>query len=89
MLVLGPKHLEKLISMNDLALKYQFLGRYHEAAYLGAEILELKEEVFGPKHPITLVSMAHLISVYQSLGQHSEAAHLTRKLSSSRKRFSA
>ncbi|KAI0103841.1 P-loop containing nucleoside triphosphate hydrolase protein [Nemania sp. FL0031] len=71
--VLGPKHLNTLDSMADLALTYREQGRWREAELLGIQALEIMKTVLGPEHPDTLISMANLALTYWNQGRWREA----------------
>ncbi len=74
--VLGAKHPDTLISLNNLASIYQALGRLKEALPLFETGHRLKTEVLGAKHPDTLTSLNNLANIYQSLGRLKEALAL-------------
>jgi serine/threonine protein kinase len=73
---LGPDHPDTLLSMNNLAISYDKLGRYVEALGLREETLALQKGKLGPDHPDTLRSMHNLASSYHALGRHAEALKL-------------
>lgn len=61
---------------NNVALVYQGLGRYDEAAVLLEEALQSNLISFGPSDPTVAVSKANLAAVYQSLYRYQDAAIL-------------
>jgi tetratricopeptide (TPR) repeat protein len=64
--VLGPKHLDTLASMDNLALVLERQGNYEAAEEMHWRALELKEKVLGPEHPDTLTSMNNLARMLDS-----------------------
>jgi hypothetical protein len=68
--VLGPRHPDTLISLNNLALLYRAQGRYSEAEPLYREALQASREVLGPRHPNTLASVSNLAVLYQAQGRY-------------------
>jgi len=77
--ILGKKHPETLISLNNLGHTYEKLGHYSEALPLLEKSYLLRTEVFGEKHPKTLTSLNNLANIYHSLGRLSEALPLYEK----------
>jgi CHAT domain-containing protein len=77
--ILGKKHPETLISLNNLASIYQKLGRLEEALPLFESGFSLRKEVLGEKHPDTLSSWSNLALIYRDLGLFSEALPLFEK----------
>ncbi|MEL6944025.1 MAG: tetratricopeptide repeat protein, partial [Bacteroidota bacterium] len=61
---------------NDLALAYQFIGRYEEAAYLLKNALQSALDNLGEQHPNVAARQSNLANVYKSLGRYEEAANL-------------
>ena len=62
-----------------LALVYQDLGRYEEAADLLEKALAAYIAHFGDGHPNVARSQSNLALVYQALGRYEEAAELFEK----------
>lgn len=78
--VLGPKHLETLSSMENLAAVYWNEGKCKEAEELDIQVLETRRSVQGPTHPATVSAMSSLALVYTSLGRWKEAEELERQV---------
>jgi tetratricopeptide (TPR) repeat protein len=84
--VLGPEHLDTLLSIGNLALTYQSQGRWKEAEELEVQVIEARKRVLGPGHPHTLVSISNLASMYQIQGRWKEAEELEVQVMETRKR---
>jgi CHAT domain-containing protein len=67
------------LSLNNLALINQKLGRLSEALPLYEKNHRLSKELLGEKHPHTLNSLSNLATIYQDLGRSSEALPLDKK----------
>jgi len=74
--VLGPEHLDTLISMNNLALVYTDQGKDAQAEALLSQTLEIERRVLGPEHPNTLMCMHNLARVYMGEGKYAQAEAL-------------
>ena len=72
----GPDHPNVAISSSNLAVVYQALGRYEEAAGLLEAALASDQKNFGPDHPSVARTRNNLALVYQALGRYEEAAGL-------------
>jgi tetratricopeptide (TPR) repeat protein len=59
---------------NNLALVYEALGRYKEAAHLLETALKANLQHFGEAHPTVATRRSNLALVYQDLGRYKEAA---------------
>jgi tetratricopeptide (TPR) repeat protein len=77
--ILGEKHPDTLVSLNNLAGIYSELGRFSEALPLTEKAYSLSKEMLGEKHPDTLVHLNNLAGIYQKLGRFSEALALSEK----------
>jgi CHAT domain-containing protein len=75
--ILGEKHPDTLISLNNLAGCYHALGRLAEALPLFEQSYGLFKEVLGEKDPFTLNSLTYLAFIYQALGRFDEALLLS------------
>ncbi|HEV3303243.1 MAG TPA: tetratricopeptide repeat protein [Planctomycetaceae bacterium] len=73
---LGPKHLDTLTSMNDLAEAYTADGKPKLAMPLLLEVFRLRGEELGPQHAATLSSMNSLGLGYLEAGNLSAAVPL-------------
>ena len=71
--VLGPKDLDTLTSMADLAATYRSQRRWKEAEVLEVQVKETRLEVLGAEHPHTLSSIGNLASAYEGQGRWKEA----------------
>ncbi|MEM9887766.1 MAG: tetratricopeptide repeat protein [Bacteroidota bacterium] len=61
---------------NDLALAYQFIGRYEEAATLLETALQSDLDNFGKQHLEVAKKQSNLALVYSDLGRYEKAANL-------------
>jgi tetratricopeptide (TPR) repeat protein len=77
--VRGKKHPSTLTSMNNLAQALSDQGKYEEAETMHRETLALKEEVLGKKHPSTLASMSNLAQALSKQGKYEEAETMHRE----------
>ena len=77
--VLGPKHPDTLVSMNNLACVLLDEGKYAQAEALYSQALEIERRVLGPEHPDTLISMNNLAHVYWYEGKYPQAEALDSK----------
>ena len=62
--ILGPKHLDTLTSMANLASTYHFQGRWTKAEQLELQIMNERRRLLGIEHPDTLTSMTNLAKTY-------------------------
>ncbi|KAH8799500.1 hypothetical protein DL96DRAFT_1824232 [Flagelloscypha sp. PMI_526] len=83
---LGPKILDTLNCMEELALAHWRLGENHNALRLTQEVLELRQQVLGNENPETMKTMYNLALVYTNLGQYQDALKLSEKVLKLRKR---
>ncbi len=74
--IMGAKHPNTIVTMNNLALMHQSQGHYNLAEPLFIETLDLSKEVLGPKHRDTLINMSNLANVYQLQGRYDQAEPL-------------
>jgi tetratricopeptide (TPR) repeat protein len=58
--VLGPKHVQTLSSMHNLAFTLRTQQRLKEAEEIETQVVETSKKVLGQEHPDTLTSMNHL-----------------------------
>ncbi|KAF2621980.1 kinesin light chain 1 [Macroventuria anomochaeta] len=77
--VLGEKHPDTLMSMNNVATALSGQGQYIKAEKMLRKTLELREEVLGEKHPSTLVSMNNLAVALNEQGDYAEAEKMHRE----------
>ncbi|MBF0394082.1 MAG: tetratricopeptide repeat protein, partial [Alphaproteobacteria bacterium] len=77
--VLGERHPDTLISLNNYAGVLESLGRAGEAEPLYKRALALRTEVLGERHPDTLISLNNYAGVLESLGRAGEAEPLYKR----------
>jgi tetratricopeptide (TPR) repeat protein len=77
--VLGSKHPDTLVSVNNLGSVLSRQGKYEEAEAMHRRALEAREKVLGREHPDTLVSVNNLGSVLESQGKYEEAEVMHRR----------
>ena len=71
--LLGPRHPETLIGVNQLGLLLQARARPSEAEPLMREAMQGRREVLGPRHPQTLNAMGNLADLLRQRGRPHEA----------------
>ena len=64
------------MSISNLALVYNALGRHTEALPLDEECLKARRVKLGPEHPDTLTSMNNLAVTFIKLQRHADAVPL-------------
>jgi tetratricopeptide (TPR) repeat protein len=69
----GPNHPKTALSMNELAIVYQYLGKYAEADDLFKRALMIREQALGPKHPFVAATCEHMAALYRQIGKGDEA----------------
>ncbi|KAH8702997.1 Tetratricopeptide repeat-domain-containing protein [Phaeosphaeriaceae sp. PMI808] len=84
--VLGPEHLDTLMSMSNLAAVLNSQGKYEEAEAMNRQTLARREKVLGPEHPYTLMSMNNLAAVLNRQGKYEEAEAMNRQTLARRER---
>lgn len=57
---IGPGHPDEAASLNNLAVKYYFQGKYSQAEILYNRALEIFEESLGDDHPYVATSLNNL-----------------------------
>ncbi|MEL7120718.1 MAG: tetratricopeptide repeat protein, partial [Bacteroidota bacterium] len=72
----GSAHPTVAIRQSNLALVYQDLGRYAEAAGLLEEALASDAQNFGSAHPTVAIRQSNLALVYKDLSRYAEAIPL-------------
>tara|TARA_B110001452_G_scaffold59966_1_gene46701 strand:+ start:1091 stop:5671 length:4581 start_codon:yes stop_codon:yes gene_type:complete len=73
--LLGDRHPETLIGVNQLGLLMQTMRRPDDAEVLFREALVGRREVLGRQHPQTLNAMGNLADLLRERGQLSSALH--------------
>ncbi|PVF91038.1 TPR-like protein, partial [Serendipita vermifera] len=71
--ILGPRHPNTTITMNDLAVTLGDRGHVEEAERIQRDVLELQSEILGPRHPDTIRAMNNLALTLGRRGQLEEA----------------
>jgi tetratricopeptide (TPR) repeat protein len=74
--VLGEKHREYAISLNNLATLYKDMGDHKQALPLHKQALKIDKEVLGEKHPHYALSLNNLATLYKDMGDHKQALPL-------------
>ena len=77
--VLGKKHPETLISMNEVAAALSGQGKYADAEAMNRQTLAISEEVLGKTHPDTFTSMSNLALVLDRQGKYADAEAMNRQ----------
>jgi eukaryotic-like serine/threonine-protein kinase len=67
--LLGPDHLDTLMSMGNVAHGYKAAGKLDLALPIFEEALKLTKAKFGPNHPETFISMNDLAGCYRLAGK--------------------
>jgi len=62
--VLGKKHIEVAIVLNDMGLIYNHQSRYSDSEPLLLRSLEIRKELLGPRHPYVAVVQNNLGNLY-------------------------
>jgi tetratricopeptide (TPR) repeat protein len=57
---IGPGHPDEAASLNNLAVKYYFQGKYSQAEILYNRALEIFEESLGYNHPYVATSLNNM-----------------------------
>ena len=74
--VLGEKHPDYAMSLDNLAVLYREMGDYDKAAPLYIKVMEIEKEVLGENHPSYVASLNDLASLHQEMGNFAEAEPL-------------
>jgi tetratricopeptide (TPR) repeat protein len=74
--LLGPNHVDSLISYNMLGLCLNRLGFSATAIVFLEQCLQQAEEHLGPTHPEVFIVANNLANIYIQIGRPSEAANL-------------
>jgi CHAT domain-containing protein/tetratricopeptide (TPR) repeat protein len=78
--ILGEKHPDYLMSLNNLATAYTTLGEYQKALEISLQDVELRKEVLGEKHPDYFSSLSNLSIIYYYLGNYEESLEVSLRL---------
>ncbi|XVV15934.1 tetratricopeptide repeat protein [Actinoplanes sp. CA-131856] len=71
--ILGPGHLNALISRGNLAVCYRQAGRTEDAIAVGERVAVDSGQILGPEHPHTLTALGNLAVSYRQAGRTGEA----------------
>jgi CHAT domain-containing protein len=78
--VLGEKHSNTILCLNNLVSAHHGLGNFSEALLLSKKAYSLSKEKLGEKHPLTLTILGNFATIYSDLGSYSEALPLSKKV---------
>ena len=70
--MLGPRHPDTAISLNNLAMLHQAMSNHKAALPLLMSALEINEAVLGPHHPTTESILMNLVVLQKHLGKKNE-----------------
>jgi tetratricopeptide (TPR) repeat protein len=71
--LVGEKHSEIAISLNNLGMTYSQLGNHEKALELKEAALNMRKELYGKKHPYIANSLSNLSNTYEALGEYDKA----------------
>ena len=74
--VLGARHLDTLVTLNNLALTVAELGKPTVAEAMQREVLTVLLEEEGPPDPLTLMAMSNLAGTLGMLGKHLKSGEM-------------
>lgn len=77
--LLGPEHLETLVSVNNLAWVYERQGDFENAEIFHRRVLEARKKILGPENRETLESLSYLGWMLERRGRHEEAEVMHRQ----------
>ncbi|CEF74699.1 unnamed protein product [Fusarium graminearum] len=77
--VLGEKHLDTIMALQNSGLTYNVEGQYAKVLPIYLEVLQLRRQVLGEEDPSTLISLGLLGSAYFELKQYNKAEILHEK----------
>jgi len=75
----GPDHRSVALSLNNLAVTFEHLGRSTRALPLYTRALAIWETAFGPEHPQVAFGLNNLAGIYRQQGRPVEAEPLGRR----------
>ena len=78
--ILGEKHQNTIITLNNLALIYEDIGYLSDTLLLLEKVYSLSQEALGEKHPFTLISLSNLAYRYHKQGKIKKAIKHLEKL---------
>jgi CHAT domain-containing protein/tetratricopeptide (TPR) repeat protein len=84
--ILGTDHPDTLVSVDQLADLYRFLGRHDEAEGLYRRVLASRERMLGTDHLDTLRSLTDLAHVYSSQDRYNAAERMYQRALTTRER---
>ncbi|HEV3257270.1 MAG TPA: tetratricopeptide repeat protein [Gemmataceae bacterium] len=77
--VLGEKHPDFAVSVNNLAFLYKDMGDYARAEPLYQKALEIAKQALGERHPLYATNLNNLALLYSDLGDYARAEPLLQK----------
>jgi CHAT domain-containing protein/Tfp pilus assembly protein PilF len=77
--VLGERHPDYALSLNNLAALYQAQGEYGKAEPLYRQARDIYKQVLGERHPDYATSLHNLAFLYQAQGKYPKAEPLYRQ----------
>jgi hypothetical protein len=85
--ILGEKHPDYLLSLNNLANAYALLEDYNRALETIQEAVGLRKEILGESHDDYLTSLGNLATYYSKFGDFNSALKMNKEISDLRKRI--
>ena len=73
---LGEQHTDYTSCLNNLAVLYQAMGKYLDAAPLLEQACAIRKKVLGSKHPRYATSLNNLAMLYQKMNDFARAEQL-------------
>ena len=77
--LLGPDHLETIITLDILGNLYSLQGHYSEAETLLQQALTVREQQLGPQHPDVATTLRELGETYTFQGRYEQAEQLLQR----------
>ncbi|RYD32322.1 MAG: serine/threonine protein kinase [Verrucomicrobiaceae bacterium] len=81
----GPRHVDTLAAMQDLARSYFDTGRRREALELGEELVRLRRDLQGAGHPDTLTAVSNLANILEAADRGPDALALREEVLAGRR----
>ena len=76
---MAPTTTKSLVTLGNLGIVQEMLGRLEEAEATQVRALTIKEDVYGPNHHEVAVTLGNLGIVQERLGRSGEAEATTRR----------
>ncbi len=83
--MLGEKHPDYAISLNNLAFLYEQMGKYAKAEPLYQQVLEIQKQALGEKNPAYIITLSNVANLYEDMGAYAKAEPLLLQVLQSRK----